>query len=85
MARLAHAIGPFGRSPDREEKAMDSLDQPLSSTILAFNYMGDVVFAISGALTAGRHKMDVIGYLMVGVITGIGGGTLRDLLLGRKV
>ena len=40
---------------------MDSLDQPLSSTILAFNYMGDVVFAMSGALTAGRHKMDVIG------------------------
>lgn len=64
---------------------MDNLDQPLSSTILAFNYVGDVVFAMSGALTAGRHKMDVIGYLMIGVITGIGGGTLRDLLLGRKV
>ena len=64
---------------------MDNLDQPLSSTILALNYMGDVVFAMSGALTAGRHKMDVIGYLMIGVITGIGGGTLRDVLLGRKV
>jgi uncharacterized membrane protein YeiH len=64
---------------------MDHLDQPLSSTILAFNYMGDVVFAMSGALTAGRHKMDVVGYLMVGAITGIGGGTLRDLLPGRKV
>ena len=63
---------------------MDNIGQPLSTTILAFNYLGDVVFAMSGALTAGRHKMDVVGYLMVGAITGIGGGTLRDLLLGRR-
>jgi len=64
---------------------MDNLNQPLSPTILGMNYMGDVVFAVSGALTAGRNKMDLIGYVMIGTITGIGGGTLRDLLLGRKV
>ena len=64
---------------------MDNLEQPLSTAILGMNYLGDVVFAVSGALTAGRNKMDLIGYVMIGTITGIGGGTLRDLLLGRKV
>jgi uncharacterized membrane protein YeiH len=64
---------------------MDYLAQPLSSPILGLNYLGDVVFAVSGALAAGRKKMDLIGYVMIGTITGIGGGTLRDLLLGRKV
>jgi uncharacterized membrane protein YeiH len=48
-------------------------------------YFGDVVFAISGALTAARYRMDIVGYVMVGTITGIGGGTTRDLLLGRTV
>jgi len=64
---------------------MDNLNLPLSPTILGMNYLGDVVFAVSGALTAGRHKMDIMGYVLIGTITGIGGGTLRDLLLGRKV
>jgi uncharacterized membrane protein YeiH len=64
---------------------MDNLNLPLSSTILGMNYLGDIVFAVSGALTAGRHKMDIVGYVLIGTITGIGGGTLRDLLLGRKV
>jgi uncharacterized membrane protein YeiH len=47
--------------------------------------LGDIVFAVSGALTAGRNKMDIVGYVMIGTITGIGGGTLRDVLLGREV
>lgn len=64
---------------------MDNLNQPLSSTILWMNYLGDIVFAVSGALAAGRKKMDIVGYVLIGTITGIGGGTLRDLLLGRKV
>jgi hypothetical protein len=64
---------------------MDNLNLPLSPTILGMNYLGDIVFAVSGALTAGRHKMDIVGYVLIGTITGIGGGTLRDLLLGRKV
>lgn len=48
-------------------------------------YGGDIVFAVSGALTAARYKMDVLGYVLIGTITGIGGGTIRDLLLGRTV
>lgn len=59
--------------------------EPLSASILAMMYFGDVVFAVSGALTAARYRMDVLGFVMIGTITGIGGGTIRDLLLGRTV
>lgn len=58
---------------------------PLTGTINVINYVGDVVFAISGALTAARYNMDVLGFILIGTITGIGGGTVRDLLLGRTV
>lgn len=40
------------------------------------------VFAISGALDAARHRMDILGFMLIGTVTGIGGGTLRDILLG---
>jgi uncharacterized membrane protein YeiH len=58
---------------------------PLSTSILVIMYFGDVVFAISGALTAARYRMDILGFVLIGTITGIGGGTTRDLLLGRTV
>jgi uncharacterized membrane protein YeiH len=41
------------------------------------------VFAASGALAAGRKRMDVFGVIVVGAVTAVGGGTLRDLLLDR--
>ena len=59
--------------------------EPLSASILAIMYFGDVVFAVSGALTAARYRLDVLGFVLIGTITGIGGGTTRDLLLGRTV
>jgi uncharacterized membrane protein YeiH len=59
--------------------------EPLSTNILTLMYFGDAVFALSGALLAGRKRMDIIGFVLIGTITGIGGGTLRDLLLGRTV
>jgi hypothetical protein len=40
-------------------------------------YFGDVVFAISGALTAARYRMDVLGFVLIGTITGIGGGVFE--------
>jgi uncharacterized membrane protein YeiH len=46
---------------------------------------GVAVFAASGALVASRKEMDAVGFVLVGTVTGIGGGTLRDLLLGRAV
>ena len=47
--------------------------------------VGVAVFAASGALVASRKQLDVIGFALIGAVTGIGGGTLRDLLLGRPV
>ena len=64
---------------------MAPASEPLTTSILAIMYFGDVVFAISGALTAARYRMDVLGFVLIGTITGIGGGTTRDLLLGRTV
>jgi uncharacterized membrane protein YeiH len=64
---------------------MSPASEPLTTSILVIMYFGDVVFAVSGALTAARYRMDVLGFVLIGTITGIGGGTTRDLLLGRTV
>jgi len=44
---------------------------------------GIAVFAASGALVASRKRLDPVGFILVAAITGFGGGTVRDLLLGR--
>lgn len=45
---------------------------------------GVAVFAVTGALTASRKQMDVVGFALLATVTGIGGGTLRDLVLGAQ-
>jgi uncharacterized membrane protein YeiH len=57
----------------------------LSFLLSYLDLMAAVVFAITGGLVASRKEMDIVGFLWLGVITGIGGGTLRDLLLGLPV
>lgn len=44
-----------------------------------------MVFAVTGALVASRKEMDVVGFIWLGIITGVGGGTVRDLVLGAPV
>jgi len=44
--------------------------------------LGTAVFAISGALQALRNEMDVVGVSFIACVTGVGGGTMRDVLLG---
>lgn len=44
---------------------------------------GVAVFAVSGALVAGRKRFDLLGVAVIATVTGIGGGTTRDVLLGR--
>lgn len=41
------------------------------------------VFAVTGALAASRKEMDIFGFALLGTAVGIGGGTVRDVLLGR--
>ena len=42
------------------------------------------VFALTGALVASRAQLDVVGFIFVAVLTALGGGTLRDVMLGRE-
>lgn len=54
---------------------------------MSFLYLCDLfgvaVFAISGALMAGRKSMDLFGVLVIAMVTAMGGGTLRDVILGN--
>jgi uncharacterized membrane protein YeiH len=51
--------------------------------LIWFDLLGVTVFAVTGALVASRKQMDVVGFAFLGTVTGIGGGTVRDLLLGQ--
>ena len=51
--------------------------------ILILQLIGTVSFAVSSAMTAMRKGMDVLGVTVLGLTTAVGGGILRDLLLGR--
>ncbi len=46
-------------------------------------FVGVAVFAVSGALAAGRKSLDLLGVLVIATVTALGGGTLRDVLLDR--
>lgn len=55
----------------------------MTSFIAVFlDWMGVVVFAVTGALVASRKEMDIVGFALLATVTGIGGGTFRDLVLG---
>jgi uncharacterized membrane protein YeiH len=49
------------------------------------DYAGVATFAASGALMAAERRQDVVTFLFFAAITGVGGGTLRDLLIGAPV
>ncbi|MCJ7997198.1 trimeric intracellular cation channel family protein [Rhizobium cremeum] len=52
-------------------------------SLLGFlDYAGVAVFAATGALSASRKELDLIGFLFLALVTGIGGGTMRDVVLG---
>ena len=50
-----------------------------------FDILAAVVFAVSGALVASRKGLDVMAFMWFAVITGVGGGTVRDLMLNVPV
>ena len=54
----------------------------ISSFYLFLEILGTVAFAISGTVVGINHKLDVFGVLVMSVITAVGGGIFRDLLLG---
>lgn len=56
----------------------------MSELIYWLDLAGVVVFALSGVVLACRKRMDPFGMLVLAAVTGIGGGTLRDLVLGVR-
>lgn len=62
----------------------DPLDQ-LRSIFLSLDYVGVMIFAISGALVAARKRQDLVTCVFFAGMTGMGGGTIRDLLIGAPV
>lgn len=57
----------------------------LAQLSVAVDGLAAVSFAVSGALVASRKGLDILGFVWLAVLTGVGGGTLRDLLLGVPV
>ena len=54
----------------------------IATLITILDLAGVAVFAVTGALVASRKQMDIVGFALLATVTGIGGGTLRDLVLG---
>ena len=57
----------------------------IPTALVVLDYFGIAVFAISGALLAAEKRMDFVTFVFFAVVTGVGGGTLRDLLIGAPV
>ena len=55
------------------------------NTLTIIDLCGVAVFAVSGALVASRKQLDILGFALFATVTGVGGGTLRDLLLDRPI
>lgn len=55
------------------------------TALVLLDYFGIAVFAISGALVAAERRLDFVTFVFFAVVTGVGGGTLRDLLIGAPV
>jgi len=57
----------------------------LPDALVLLDYVGIAVFAVSGALLAAEKKQTLVTFIFFSVVTGVGGGTLRDLLIGAPV
>ena len=55
---------------------------PYRILVLAAELIGTAAFSVSGVMTAAGHRLDIFGALVLGCVTSVGGGVLRDLLLG---
>ena len=51
--------------------------------MLLLEILGTIAFSISGAIEAMKKKMDLLGVLVLGLVTAVGGGIIRDLVIGK--
>jgi uncharacterized membrane protein YeiH len=57
----------------------------VSDALIVLDVFGIAVFAVSGALLAAEKRQTLVTFIFFAVVTGVGGGTLRDLLIGAPV
>ncbi|MFC0201445.1 trimeric intracellular cation channel family protein [Paracoccus rhizosphaerae] len=55
----------------------------LDPLVAALDYGSVLIFALTGALVASRAQLDPVGFIFMAAMTAVGGGTLRDLILGQ--
>ncbi|MBO5981716.1 MAG: TRIC cation channel family protein [Clostridia bacterium] len=55
----------------------------IETLTFVFELFGTVAFAISGAITGLKKKMDIFGVVILAVVTAVGGGAIRDIVLGN--
>jgi uncharacterized membrane protein YeiH len=55
----------------------------MTNVIYWLELTGVAVFAVTGALEASRRQMDIVGFILIATFTGIGGGTVRDVITGE--
>ena len=55
----------------------------IDTIIMLLEIIGTVAFAVSGSMTAMKRRLDVLGTVILGVITACGGGMLRDIILNE--
>ena len=58
---------------------------PISTFLYFADIFGVIVFALSGALMAGRYRLDPFGVMVLAAVTAVGGGTIRDIILGAPI
>jgi uncharacterized membrane protein YeiH len=61
------------------------MDGRLPDALVILDIFGIFVFAVSGALLAAEKRQTLVTFIFFAVVTGVGGGTLRDLLIGAPV
>lgn len=54
----------------------------IDQAMILLDWFGVMVFATTGSLAAARKRMDLFGFILLGTAAGIGGGTIRDAVLG---
>lgn len=62
---------------------MTDFSFPVQTTILILDLFGTMAFAVTGAFKAIERKADIVGIIILATITGVGGGTIRDVVMGH--
>lgn len=71
--------------PSMTQEMAPPLAPQFSDALVLLDYFGIGVFAVSGALLAAEKRQTLVTFIFFAVVTGVGGGTLRDLLIGAPV